>query len=100
MDARELLQEQDWRVPRGYYSSTQAQKIVGITYRQLDYWSNHFLPDQRTRHYGSGSIRYYSPGEIETLKALKMASHLRGMSLPDLAIELTKHFERRGCREW
>jgi DNA-binding transcriptional MerR regulator len=54
------------------YSGTQAAKIVGITYRQLDYWARTdlvrpSLADAR----GSGTQRRYSYRDLLRLKVIK-----------------------------
>ena len=54
------------------YSGDEARKIVGITYRQLDYWARtelirHSLSDAS----GSGTRRRYSYRDLLKLKAVK-----------------------------
>lgn len=57
--------EQGYRVP-------EVCKIVGITYRQLDYWARTELvtPSIRDAH-GSGSQRLYSFQDLVTLRVIK-----------------------------
>ena len=54
------------------YSGTQTAKIVGITYRQLDYWARTDLirPSLSDAH-GSGSRRAYSYNDLLELKTIK-----------------------------
>jgi DNA-binding transcriptional MerR regulator len=54
------------------YRGPQACKIVGITYRQLDYWTRTGLvaPTVQTAH-GSGTQRLYSFNDLLQLKVIK-----------------------------
>ncbi len=54
------------------YSGLQASKIVGISYRQLDYWARTDLirPSIADAH-GSGSQRRYSYEDLMRLKLVK-----------------------------
>lgn len=54
------------------YSGRQAAEIVGITYRQLDYWArtNLVRPTLADAH-GSGSRRKYSYRDLLELKVIK-----------------------------
>ncbi len=56
----------------GGYSGLQAAKIVGISYRQLDYWARTDLirPSIADAH-GSGSQRKYSYEDLIRLKLVK-----------------------------
>jgi DNA-binding transcriptional MerR regulator len=59
------MSEQGYRVP-------EVCKIVGISYRQLDYWARTELvtPSIRDAH-GSGSQREYSFQDLVTLRVIK-----------------------------
>jgi DNA-binding transcriptional MerR regulator len=63
------------------YRAPQVCKIVGITYRQLDYWARTglLLPSIQTAR-GSGSQRLYSFGDIVQLRVVKRLLDA-GMSL-------------------
>jgi DNA-binding transcriptional MerR regulator len=63
------------------YRAPQVCKIVGITYRQLDYWARTGLlrPSLQQAH-GSGSQRVYSFGDIVQLRVVKRLLDA-GMSL-------------------
>ena len=63
------------------YRAPQVCKIVGITYRQLDYWARTGLltPSIRSAH-GSGSQRIYSFGDVVELRVVKRLLDA-GMSL-------------------
>ncbi len=63
------------------YRAPQVCTIVGITYRQLDYWARTDLlkPSIQTAH-GSGSQRKYSFGDIVQLRVVKRLLDA-GMSL-------------------
>jgi len=63
------------------YRAPQVCKIVGITYRQLDYWARTDLlkPSLQTAT-GSGSQRLYSFGDIVQLRVVKRLLDA-GMSL-------------------
>lgn len=54
------------------YGGPQATKIVGITYRQLDYWTRTglVLPSIRSAE-GSGTQRVYSFNDLLQLKVIK-----------------------------
>ena len=54
------------------YSGTQAAKIVGITYRQLDYWARTELVEPSvTEASASGSRRQYSYRDLLELRVIK-----------------------------
>ena len=63
------------------YRAPQVCKLVGITYRQLDYWARTDLlrPSVQAAH-GSGSQRLYSFTDIVQLKVIKSLLDA-GMSL-------------------
>lgn len=54
------------------YRAPQVCKLVGITYRQLDYWARTGLitPSMQAAH-GSGSQRVYSFTDVVQLKVIK-----------------------------
>lgn len=57
--------------PRGYRAPAVC-KVVGITYRQLDYWTTTGLVSASVRSAGgSGSQRLYAFDDIVTLKVIK-----------------------------
>ena len=82
------------------YRGTTVYKIIGITYRQLDYWARTGLlePSIRSAN-GSGSQRLYSFRDILVLKIIKRlldtgvdlkqiriaVSHLRDQGVEDLS---------------
>lgn len=54
------------------YSGTQAASIVGISYRQLDYWARtDLIRPSLSDAAGSGSRRRYSYGDLLELKVIK-----------------------------
>ena len=54
------------------YSGTQAAKVVGITYRQLDYWARtDLIRPSLTDATGSGSRRQYSYQDLLELRVIK-----------------------------
>lgn len=54
------------------YSGTQTAKIVGISYRQLDYWARtDLLRPSLSDATGSGSRRRYSYNDLLELKTIK-----------------------------
>jgi DNA-binding transcriptional MerR regulator len=54
------------------YSGTQAAKVVGISYRQLDYWARtDLLRPSLSDASGSGSRRRYSYNDLLELKTIK-----------------------------
>lgn len=71
--AGEHLSETDQRLAQDLgYSGTQTAKVVGITYRQLDYWARtDLIRPSLSDASGSGSRRRYSYGDLLELKAIK-----------------------------
>jgi DNA-binding transcriptional MerR regulator len=58
--------------PESAYRGPQVCAIVGITYRQLDYWARtHLLHPSISPARGSGSQRRYSYGDLVQLKVIK-----------------------------
>lgn len=54
------------------YSGTQAAKVVGITYRQLDYWARtDLIRPSLSDASGSGSRRRYSYADLLELRVIK-----------------------------
>lgn len=54
------------------FSGTQAAKVVGITYRQLDYWARtDLIRPSLTDASGSGSRRQYSYQDLLELRVIK-----------------------------
>lgn len=54
------------------YSGTQAAKVVGITYRQLDYWARtDLIRPSVSDASGSGSRRQYSYKDLLELRVIK-----------------------------
>lgn len=54
------------------YSGTQAAKVVGITYRQLDYWARtDLIRPSLSDASGSGSRRRYSYTDLLELRVVK-----------------------------
>ena len=54
------------------YSGTQTAKVVGISYRQLDYWARtDLIRPSLSDAAGSGSRRRYSYNDLLELKAIK-----------------------------
>jgi len=54
------------------YSGTQTAKVVGISYRQLDYWARtDLIRPSLSDASGSGSRRSYSYSDLLELKAIK-----------------------------
>jgi len=54
------------------YSGTQAATVVGISYRQLDYWAQtDLIRPSLTDAAGSGSRRRYSYADLLELKTIK-----------------------------
>jgi DNA-binding transcriptional MerR regulator len=78
-----LEQQQGFRVP-------EVTKLVGISYRQLDYWARTGLVSPSVREAGgSGTQRVYSFQDLVVLKAIK--------ELLDTGVSLQKI---RGAIEW
>ena len=74
------------------YRAPQVCKLVGITYRQLDYWARTGLLEPSLRQAsGSGSQRLYSFTDVVQLKVIKQLLDA-GMSLKKIrsAVEILK----------
>jgi DNA-binding transcriptional MerR regulator len=73
-------------------------RIVGITYRQLDYWARTDLvgPSLRAAS-GSGSQRSYSFADLVTLKVVKRLLDA-GVSLQNIRVAV-EHLRARGVRD-
>jgi DNA-binding transcriptional MerR regulator len=75
------------------YRAPQVCKLVGITYRQLDYWARTGLivPSMQQAH-GSGSQRVYSFTDVVQLKVIKNLLDA-GMSLKKIrsAVEILRN---------
>jgi len=68
------------------YRAPQVCRIVGITYRQLDYWARtNLLRPTLADAQGSGSQRLYSFGDIVQLKVVKRLLDA-GMSLKRIRV--------------
>ena len=77
------------------FSGTQAAKVVGITYRQLDYWARTKLVEPSVRSAGgSGTQRLYSFKDILLLKIIKRLLDA-GVSLQQIRIAVD-HLRVRG----
>ena len=71
MDTPEDMVGDGAGAPHGY-SGTQAAKVVGITYRQLDYWARtDLVRPSLTDASGSGSRRRYSYNDLLELRVIK-----------------------------
>jgi DNA-binding transcriptional MerR regulator len=76
------------------YSGTQTAKIVGITYRQLDYWARtDLLRPSLAEATGSGSRRRYSYRDLLELRVIKtlLDAGIRLESVRDVFTYLRKH---------
>ncbi|MDO5698472.1 MAG: MerR family transcriptional regulator [Dermatophilus congolensis] len=71
-----------------------ACKVVGITYRQLDYWARTGLVEPSVRSAsGSGTARLYSFGDILVLKVVKRLLDT-GVSLQQIRVAVNSLRER------
>lgn len=65
------------------FTSKQVSEILGITYKQLDYWDRQkLLSPSVSSAKGSGSVRLYSIADVRQLKVVK--------ELKDMGISLQK----------
>jgi DNA-binding transcriptional MerR regulator len=74
------------------YRAPQVCKLVGITYRQLDYWARtHLIVPTLAQAQGSGSQRMYSFSDVVQLKVIKNLLDA-GMSLKKIrsAVEILR----------
>ena len=78
------------------YRGPQVCKIVGITYRQLDYWARtDLLKPSISDARGSGTQRVYSYADLLKLKVIKRLLEEGGMSLQK-ARQAIKALEEKG----
>lgn len=80
----------------GGFSGTKAAKIVGITYRQLDYWARtDLLKPSLSDAAGSGSRRSYSYTDLIELRMIKtlLDSGIRLESVRDVFTYLREHHQ-------
>ena len=76
------------------FSGTKTAAIVGITYRQLDYWARTGLVEATVREAsGSGTQRLYSFRDILVLKVVKKLLDA-GVSLPNIRTAIATLQER------
>lgn len=76
------------------YSGTQTAKIVGITYRQLDYWARtDLIKPSLVEATGSGSRRRYSYRDLLELRVIKtlLDAGIRLESVRDVFMYLREH---------
>jgi DNA-binding transcriptional MerR regulator len=76
------------------YSGTQAAKVVGITYRQLDYWARtDLIRPSIEEAAGSGSRRQYSYRDLLELRVIKtlLDAGIRLESVRDVFAYLREH---------
>ena len=76
------------------FSGTQAAKVVGITYRQLDYWARtDLIRPSLTDAAGSGSRRRYSYNDLLELRVIKtlLDAGIKLESVRDVFEYLRKH---------
>ncbi len=80
------------------FSGTQTAKIVGITYRQLDYWaSTDLIKPSLEEAKGSGSRRRYSYRDLLELRMIKtlLDAGIRLESVRDVFSYLRQHVDDR-----
>ncbi|MGA8039116.1 MAG: MerR family transcriptional regulator, partial [Acidimicrobiia bacterium] len=80
------------QAPELGYRAPQVCKVVGITYRQLDYWARtSLIRPSLQQATGSGSQRLYSFSDVVQLKVIKRLLDA-GMSLKKIrsAVEILK----------
>lgn len=78
------------------FSGTQAAKVVGITYRQLDYWARtDLIRPSLTDAAGSGSRRRYSYKDLLELRVIKtlLDSGIKLESVRDVFDYLREHVD-------
>jgi DNA-binding transcriptional MerR regulator len=76
------------------YSGTQAASVVGITYRQLDYWARtDLVRPSLSDAAGSGSRRKYSYGDLLELRLIKtlLDAGIKLESVRDVFTYLREH---------
>jgi DNA-binding transcriptional MerR regulator len=79
---------------RDGFSGTQAAKVVGITYRQLDYWARtDLIRPSLSDASGSGSRRRYSYKDLLELRVIKtlLDAGIKLESVRDVFAYLREH---------
>lgn len=69
-------------------SSNEVSRLVGVTYRQLDYWCRTGLVRPHVVAHGSGSRRRWSKDDVERVRRLAIAARLCSGSITDVLEEL------------
>ncbi len=78
------------------FSGTQAAKVVGITYRQLDYWARtNLIRPSLSDASGSGSRRRYSYKDLLELRVIKtlLDAGIKLESVRDVFDYMREHVE-------
>ena len=63
------------RPPDGCYSTLQVARLVGVTYRMLDYWLRMGMVYIEREARGSGTRRWWTLDEVRRLKRLVALKH-------------------------
>lgn len=73
---RLFFDESDRPTIDGLWTTTQASKMTGATYRQIYYWmlKGHVQPEVPAR--GSGSTMLFTQAQVERIKELKDAAYI------------------------
>lgn len=58
----------------GLYSTKEAMRLAGTTFRQLDYWDRSGLLKPTVPANGSGTRRFYSASDVLRARAIRIAS--------------------------
>lgn len=81
----------------GGYSSTDAMRAVGISYRQIDYWARTgvVVPSVANPR-GSGTARRYSPRDLDALRVVKFLRAFTITVEQGLLREIAHHVQMAG----
>ena len=65
-------------------TSREVCELVGVTYRQLDYWCRLGLVEPTVPAHGQGSRRLFGPVDVARVRRLAAAAELRRRRLVEL----------------
>ena len=76
------------------YTTTEVVRLIGCTYRQLDYWCRvGLIPGQAGHGVGSGRRRTWDDEDVERARRVYLASQLTNMGLSKAVDLLEQHIE-------
>ena len=75
-------------------STHDVAKLVGVSYRQLDYWCRRgLIPGQRGVCPGSGGRRLWRPNDVQRARVISMAARLKSLPMEQTIELLEREFD-------